>query len=164
MSHPLVSQLKFARSEFRRGLADLPDEDARKRMLPMNAISWMIGHLAWQEQRYWLDRAQGKVMLPHLNENFASGRPATTPALDETWAAWETITEAADVWLDQLESERISAPLAEDYSSVGTFMYRNIYHYWVHLGEAMAVRQLLGHPGLSEFVGDIDTEAPYRTA
>jgi hypothetical protein len=28
----------------------------------------------------------------------------------------------------------------------------------------MAVRQLLGHSGLSEFVGDIDAEAPYRPA
>jgi hypothetical protein len=35
------------------------------------------------------------------------------------------------------------------------------YHYWDHLGEAMAVRQLLGHPDLPTFVGDID-KAPYR--
>lgn len=164
MSHPLVSHLRFARSEFKRGLSSLPDEDAQRRMLPMNSISWMIGHLSWQEQLYWLDRAQGKVLLPHLNEDFAYHGPAITPTLDETWAAWERITVAADIWLDLLESDSIIAPLAEDYSSVGTYMYRTIYHYWYHLGEAMAVRQLLGHSGLSEFVGDIDAEAPYRPA
>ncbi len=97
MSHPLVSHLRFARSEFKRGLSSLPDEDAQRRMLPMNSISWMIGHLSWQEQLYWLDRAQGKVLLPHLNEDFAYHGPAITPTLDETWAAWERITVAADI-------------------------------------------------------------------
>lgn len=164
MSHPLVSQLRFARSELRRGLSSVPEADGQKRMLPMNSISWMIGHLGWQEQRYWLERAQGKILLPHLNEDFAYGNPATTPALKETWVAWETITLAADIWLDQLDSDSIIAPLAEGYSSVGTFLYRTIYHYWYHLGEAMAVRQLLGHSGLPEFVGSIDAEAPFRPA
>jgi len=162
LNHPLVTQLRFARSEFRRGLSGLSEADARKRMLPMNAISWMIGHLGWQEQRNWLERAQGKILLPQLNEDFAYGGPATTPALEETWAAWETITEAADPWLDQLERASITAPLVEGYSSVGTFLYQTIYHYWYHLGEAMSVRQLLGHPGLAEFVGSIDAEAPFR--
>ena len=35
------------------------------------------------------------------------------------------------------------------------------YHYWFHLGEAYAIRQLLGHPDLPEFVGDM-SEALYR--
>ena len=79
MVHPLVSQLRFARSEFRRGLEGLSDADARRRIEPMNCISWNIGHLAWQEQRYWLFRAQGKVLLPAVNEQFAYGAPASTP-------------------------------------------------------------------------------------
>jgi hypothetical protein len=36
------------------------------------------------------------------------------------------------------------------------------YHYWYHLGEALAVRQMLGHRDLPDFVGDIDSQAPYR--
>jgi hypothetical protein len=56
MTHPLVEQLRFTRSEFARGLVGLSQDDAMKRIQPMNAISWMIGHLAWQEQRYWLTR------------------------------------------------------------------------------------------------------------
>jgi hypothetical protein len=35
-------------------------------------------------------------------------------------------------------------------------------HYWFHTGESQAIRQLLGHPNLPDFVGDIGREAPYR--
>jgi len=162
MTHPLVVQLRFSRSEFGRGLAGISEGDARRRILPMNCISWMIGHLAWQEQRYWLFRAQGTLLLPEVNELFAYGAPASTPPLEEAWAAWHAVTEAADPWLDSLSTEKLEVPLAKGFSNVGTFLLRTTYHYWYHLGEAMAVRQSLGHAGLPDFVGDIDTLAPYR--
>jgi hypothetical protein len=38
-----------------------------------------------------------------------------------------------------------------------------IYHYWYHIGESMAIRQMLGHGDLADFVGDLDNEGPYRT-
>lgn len=100
MVHPLVEQLKFARSEFVRGLAGVTASEAQQRFLPMNCISWNVGHLAWQEQRYWLDRAQSKIPLPEVNVNFAYGAQASTPALDDMWSAWRAITAAADPWLD----------------------------------------------------------------
>jgi hypothetical protein len=161
MPHPLVTQLRFTRSEFCRGLAGLPDADARQRLLPMNCISWMLGHLAWQEQRYWLWRAQGQVLLPELNELLAYGKPASTPPLDEMWAAWQLVTSTADPWLDELTTEKLQQPLAAGFANVGTYLRRTTYHYWYHLGEALAVRQLLGHGSLPDFVGDIDGEAPY---
>jgi hypothetical protein len=37
-----------------------------------------------------------------------------------------------------------------------------IYHYWFHSGEALAIRQMLGQSNLPEFVGNIQTQAPYR--
>jgi hypothetical protein len=163
MSHPLVDQLRFARSEFVRGLAGVNDADARKRLLPMNCISWMIGHLAWQEQRYWLFRAQNTILFPELNELLAYGKPASQPALEEIWATWRSVTAAADPWLDQLDTARLQAPLAEGFANIGTFLHRTCYHYWYHLGEAMGVRQMLGHTGLADFVGDIDDLAPYRS-
>jgi hypothetical protein len=122
----------------------------------------MVGHLAWQEQRYWLFRSQGRVLFPDLNELLAYGKPASTPPVDETWATWEAVTAAADPWLDALTPETVRAPLAEGFSSVGTFLLRNTYHYWYHLGEGLAVRQMLGHTGLPDFVGDIDGLAPFR--
>jgi hypothetical protein len=162
MPHPLVTQLRFTRSEFCRGLVGLTDEDARRRLLPMNSISWMLGHLAWQEQRYWLWRAQGQVLLPELVEHLAYGKPATTPPLDEMWTAWRLVTSTADPWLDQLTTATLQLPLAAGLASVGTYLRRTTYHYWYHLGEALAVRQMLGHGPLPDFVGDIDGEAPYQ--
>ena len=35
------------------------------------------------------------------------------------------------------------------------------YHYWFHIGEAHAIRQILGHGELPQFVGDM-SQALYR--
>ena len=78
MTHPLIDQLRFTRSEWLRALDGVNDEDARKRLLPMNSISWTIGHLAWQEQRYWLTFGQGQTPVSELNALVGYGRPATT--------------------------------------------------------------------------------------
>ena len=90
MPHPLIVQLGFTRSEFKRALEGISNADAHRRFLPMNCISWNIGHLAWQEQRYWLTRLQGKTPLPHINELVGYGQPACTPPLAEMWEAWST--------------------------------------------------------------------------
>lgn len=166
MPHPLVEQLRFARSEFKRGLEGLSDEDAVKRVLPMNCISWNIGHLACQEQRFWLYRGQGRVLLPELNEQFAYGAPASTPALADARAAWEEITAASDPWLDMVTTTKLQEQVIVDgvpsQYIFGSLLLRTTYHYWYHTGENMGIRQALGHTGLPDFVGHIDTEAPYR--
>ena len=77
MPHPLVLQLRFTRSEFQRALAGVTDDDARRRFLPMNCLSWNVGHMAWQEQRYWLWRGQDRILLPQINELFANGGDAS---------------------------------------------------------------------------------------
>ncbi|MGH2511477.1 MAG: DinB family protein, partial [Candidatus Limnocylindrales bacterium] len=76
MAHPLVDQLAFTRSEWRRGLRGTSPVGALARIEPMNSIGWIVGHLAWHEQRYWLTRAQGQTPVPELNELVASGGPA----------------------------------------------------------------------------------------
>jgi uncharacterized damage-inducible protein DinB len=168
MPHPLILQLRFARSELQRALEGVRDEEARRRFLPMNCISWNIGHLAWQEQRYWLWRAQGKILLPQVNELFANGAPACTPALDEAWDVWRQITQASDPWLDAVTTATLQEQVLIDGQPsellFGNLLQRVIYHYWYHIGENMAIRQLLGHSNLPEFVGNIDDEAPYRPA
>src|SRR5512138_2546482 len=107
MTHPLVLQLRFTRSEFRRALKGLGEDEARKRFLPMNCISWNVGHLAWQEQRYFLHYAQGQMPWPDINANFAYGAPASTPPLKEMLKAWRNITAATDPWLDSLTPARL---------------------------------------------------------
>src|SRR5687767_12123029 len=100
MPHPLVEQLRFTRAEWQRALRGVPEEDGYRRLEPMNSIGWIVGHLAWQEQAYWLTRGQQKTPLPTLNETVASGGPATTPSLAEMRAAWKMVTALADPWLD----------------------------------------------------------------
>lgn len=165
MPHPLVDQLRFTRREWLRALDGVSDEDAGKRLLPMNSVGWTVGHLAWQEQRYWLTFSQGQTPVPMLNEIVGYGRPASTPALAEMLAAWRTVTEAADPWLDGLTSADLAGEITLRgwrTTTVGSLLLRVVYHYWYHIGEIMAIRQQLGHGDLPEFVGYIDDEAPYR--
>ncbi len=168
MQHPLIEQLRFTRSEFQRAIEGVSEEDACKRHLPMNCISWNVAHLAWQEQRYFVTFARGQVVLPQLNERFANGRPASTPSLAEAQELWRTATRAADEWLDGVTTERLleiyTTPNGEWSTSYGNLLQRVIYHYWYHTGENAAIRQVLGHTGLGQFVGAIDEEAPYRVA
>jgi hypothetical protein len=167
MTHPLVLQLRFTRSEFKRGLAGLSDADARHRVGTMNCISWNIGHLTWQEQRYWLQRLQGKTILPELDTLFCYGCQPITPPLDEMWQAWNTIIAAVDPFLDTLTTadlvpERTFGSGTNTFTTnTGNLMQRVIYHYWYHNGENQAIRQTLQHSGLQEFVGNIDSDAPY---
>jgi hypothetical protein len=166
MTHPLVTQLRFARSELVRALDGVTDEEARRRFELMNCISWMVGHLANQEHTYWVFLGQGQVVAPDLRDLVGYGKPASTPPLEEMWTAWRTVTGAADKYLDTLTPETLTThfewqgkPVDE---SIGTMLQRNIFHYWYHIGESQGVRQLLGHTDLPEFVGDIGVEAPYR--
>jgi uncharacterized damage-inducible protein DinB len=164
--HPLIDQLRFTRSEFARGLAGLRDEEARQRLLPANSISWNVGHLAWQEQRYFLRYAGGEVLFPEIDTAFAYRASASTPPLDEVMMAWRAIVAAADTWLDRLTSDGLlvmAVSKGREITSFGNLLQRTIYHYWYHNGENQAIRQQLGHTDLPQFVGDIDTEAPYRT-
>jgi hypothetical protein len=162
--HPLVEQLRFTRAEFRRGLRGTPPTDGERRLEPMNSISWIVAHMAWHEQRYWLTRGMDTTPVPALNEIAASGGPASTPSLKAMLAAWRKVTAAADPWLDRLTTADLEGPLAGPgaFRTMGSAIQRVIYHYWFHTGEILAIRQVLAHRGLPEFVGDIDGRAPYR--
>lgn len=164
MTHPLVVQLKFTRSEFLRGFKGVTEEEAQQHIGQMNCLSWIVGHLAWQEQRYWLYRAQGITVVPEVGK-FAYGEPASTPVLSEMWDAWNTIIQAVDPYLESLTTDVLTTFMIIDgkphVESVGSMLRRVTYHYWYHNGEAQAIRQMLGHTKLPEFVGAIHDEAPY---
>jgi len=163
--HPLVTQLRFTRSEFRRCFEGVEEAEARQRLQPMNCLSWIVGHLANQEQRCWLIFAQGQTLYPNLNDLVGFGKPASTPPLDEMWSVWQEITQAADAYLDTLTPQALLAyqnrdgkPLPEN---TGTLLMRNIYHYFYHIGEASAIRQMLGHKNLPIYIGEME-EVQYR--
>jgi hypothetical protein len=159
MVHPLVTQLRFARSEFVRGFAGVPPADATRRILPMNCLSWIVGHLASQEHFLWVQMAQGQNIAPGLRQLVGFRQPASTPPWDEMWQLWQAITRAADSYLDGLTPEMLRGHLEWEGETlpedIGITLLRNIYHYWYHLGEAQAVRQMLGHANLPVYVGDM---------
>lgn len=166
MTHPLVDQFRFTRSEWRHGLEGLSEEDAARHFGPMNCISWIVGHLAWHEQRTFLQRPQDIILVPRLNVEFAVGAPMSTPSLKDMLGAWNTVSAAADPYLDSLTTKILMTDLLLNGAPVGQTrgdaLRRITYHYWYHIGESQAIRQMLGHKDLTQYVGDIEGEAPYR--
>lgn len=166
MTHPLVDQLRFTRSEWLRGLEGVSEEDGDCHFGPMNCISWTVGHLAWHEQRTFLQRPQNIILFPQLNELFAYGAPMNTPSLKEMLETWHEITKTADPYLNTLTTETLLTDLLVNGESVGqtrgSALRRITYHYWYHIGEIQAIRQVLEHKNLPDYVGNIETEAPYR--
>ncbi len=166
MAHPLVDQLRFTRGEWLRALRGVPEQDALTRLDPMNSIGWIVFHLAWQEQLNLLTRLDGRTPVPSANEHGVNGEPASTPAFAEAMNAWRAITLATDRVLDGLDEARLAGrlPNAPRTRLIGSAIQRIIYHYWFHIGEITAIRQILGHGEVPEFVGDIDGLAPWRPA
>ncbi len=164
MPHPLVQQLQFTRRRFADGIRDVPPEDAHQRFKPMNSISWIVGHLAVHELRVWVEIAQGRIVAPEVLV-CEGGRPASVPDFESMWHAWEQITTTADDYLNTLTQTDMTRHLMwqgeQQREDIGTMLQRNIYHYWYHLGEAQAIRQMLGHTDLLPFVGHIPPESKY---
>lgn len=165
MTSPLVDQLTFVHSELVRSMEGVTAAEAVQRFGPMNSLSWIVGHLADQEQRYFLT-SQGLAMVaPDLNDLVGFGKPATTPPLDEMWAVWQAITQATAPVLSAMTNDDLLSlpPMGGPRGgSNGTLLLRVITHNWFHIGEGQAIRQLLGHINLPPFVGAIGEEAPFR--
>ena len=161
----LVAQLRFARSEFVRCLDGVSEEDGVRHVQSLNCLSWMVGHLASQEQGLWVFLAQGRKLFPELNERVGYGKPASTPSLTEMWSVFKAVTQAADPYLDSLVPEMLTNHFERNGKkldeNIGTLVMRNTFHYWFHTGQALAVRKLLGHTNLPTFVGDMSAVA-YR--
>lgn len=90
----------------------------------------------------------------------------STPSLKEMLEIWHTVTGSADLYLGLLTTDGLQEDLLRGGKSVGqsvgSGLRRMTYHYWYHIGEIQAIRQMLGHKDLPEYVGNIETEAPYR--
>ncbi|MEO8084992.1 MAG: DinB family protein [Ardenticatenales bacterium] len=167
MPHPIVQQLRFTRSEFQRAVTGVTPEEAARHFGPMNCIGWIVGHLAWQEQMYWLTQAQGRTPAPEVNA-CANGQPMSTPPFEAMWAAWHAVVAEVDAFIEPLDDAALlehtrqrTAPHEPYKESNGTRLLRTTYHYWYHMGELQAIRQMLGHTGLPSFVGAIGDKAPF---
>lgn len=97
---------------------------------------------------------------------YAYGAPMSTPSHQDMLGIWHTVTQAADPYLDRLTTERLQVELLREGQpvgrTIGSALRRATCYYWYHIGEIQAIRQMLGHRDLAEYVGDIEAEAPYR--
>ena len=166
MAHPIVDLLRFTRSEWLRGLRGVTDDHANQHVGQMNSIGWIVGHLTWQEQRSLLWRPRGVVLFPEIQAEFAFGAPMSTPSLKKVRAAWGKVTRAADPFLDSLTTRDLVRDLPLDGKrsgqSLGSAIRRMTFHYWYHIGEIQAIRQVLGHKRLPQYVGNLEAMAAYR--
>jgi uncharacterized damage-inducible protein DinB len=147
--HPLVEMQHVTRGEFLRGLEGLSDEDARRRMEPMNCISWIVGHVAHQERAFFVAWPRGEQPEARYGA-FGYAAPPSQPSLEEAMALWREASEDADALLHSATEEGLRqlvlSPDPEvERENLGTRIVRNIFHYWAHVGEISAIRQVLGH-------------------
>lgn len=145
--HTLVQMYHLTRKEFERNLTGLTEEDARKRIEPMNCIGWIIGHVANQQHTFFVDWPQGRESDPRFQQ-YGYGSPASQPSLAEVMALWKASCDEADVWLNTAtkDSLQLQGPLTSpEEENAGTLLVRCIFHTWCHLGEISSIRQILGH-------------------
>lgn len=128
--------------------------DLERRVGGINSVAWMVGHLAWQEQGYWLV-ARGEPRVADLDD-YGHNPPRQVPRFDELFATWAKVAAAADPWLEGLGEQELRShlrgrPLFER-ENVGTLLTRASSHYYLHIGQITAVRKLLDYP-VPAFVG-----------
>jgi hypothetical protein len=145
--HTLVDMLFLSRREFERNLVGLSDEDARKRIGPMNCISWIIAHVANQHHMFFVAWAQGKEVDSRFSP-YDYGKPASRPPLEEAMALWRDACTGSEDWLKAVTDEilkEIPTVTTPGRENLGALMIRCIFHTWCHLGEISSIRQVLGH-------------------
>lgn len=150
--HTLVQLQQLTRQEFLRGLQGISDEDARKRVEPMNCISWIVAHMAAQERAFFVAWPQGKDVDSQY-QAYGTGSSPSQPPMEETMALWHKTCDEADACLHAATEEdmqRVFPEFREE--NAGTLLVRNIFHYWSHIGEVSAIRQVLGHEKPPQFV------------
>ena len=156
--HTLAQMLELSRQEFDRNLAGLTDEDARKRIEPMNCISWIVAHVANQHHTIFVDWPAGRRTDARY-QPFGYQAPASQPPLDEALALWRDACQESDAWLQTADEAALAQVTPFFGENMGSLLVRCIYHTWHHAGEINAIRQLLGHRA-AEFVDMHDWQYP----
>ena len=166
--HPLVLQLRFTRARVpARPQGRLATPTARMRLGPMNCIAWNVGHLAWQEQRYFVIDRPGAHAVPGARRGVRSRRRRAPRRACPRRSPPGGDPAEADPWLDDAHvgvARRDAGPAraaprddlrqprpADDLPLLVPQRARTR-----RSGSRWATRRL------PQFVGNIDGEAPYR--
>lgn len=157
MTHHLVRKVKHVRQELRRAIEGLSVADMEKRVAGINSVVWIIGHLAWHEQLYWLER-RGLPLVSAQLADYGFGRtvPEHMDTFETLFAQWQKVTESSNDWLESLNTEDLRGHLKGENRSesenIGSKLMRVIGHYYLHIGQITAIRKILGY-NVPPFVG-----------
>ena len=168
--YPTHELAGFALSEFRRGLEGLTEEEIQARTAKadgtqMNAISWIVGHIA----SHWLGVAayatQGEFPAALIGRFNGPSADPTPPPLGEALQMLDDARDATD-WTSTADDALLSTTYHDSptgrHGNVGTALMRAILHTWFHAGEINSVRQMLGHPEIP-FVGSMVDKLEWRS-
>ncbi len=150
MAHHLVRYVWHVRRELERSLENISEADLNREVGGLNSIAWMIGHLAMQEQAYWLFFRGEELVEKNLK---AYGSKVEDPKeFAELFELWKSITEQSNGWLETATTSDLENQFEKAKENTGSLLTRVIGHYYFHIGQIATIRKLLGYdvPG---FVG-----------
>jgi hypothetical protein len=149
MAKPLliVRLLLDARDEFRRVAEAVPNPGRGGAIGRLNPGSFIVAHIASQDDRVWNVGAQGLKGDPWMRDaNAGHGAPRSTPDYAEALAALDRAFARSTTFLEGLDEAELERPLSSGVPgrTVGAQLARSIGHTWAHAGELSALASLVG--------------------
>lgn len=163
---PPVRLLLETRKELWRVLEGLTSTAAETRLeqkgVRLNSIAWIVGHCALQQLYFFSEMATGQRVLSERWERSASGKEDAPVAYHEARALLKATCEETEGFLRALRPQQLSR-IPRDAAGKSflagenwaELLQRAVVHTWLHIGQNIAIRRLLGHtleafPGLLE--------------
>ena len=150
----LVRLLCDAFDELERVAEALPAPGRGRAIGRLNAGSWIVAHLARQQDDYWNAGAQGLDADAWLVEQrVGSGDAPSVPDFAEAVAAFARVRARAIPYLRALRRKDLEAVVRRSPSfgveqTAGELLARSVGHCFAHTGELAAIASLVGAPDL----------------
>ena len=145
----LVRLLWDAFDELERVAAALPTPGQGRAIGRLNAGSWVVAHVAQQQEAYWCTGAQGldpDEWLAGLEVGF--GSEPSVPDYRESLDAFARTRARSIPYLRSLRDEDLESVMAGRAETVGDLLVRAVGHVFVHTGELATIASLVGAPDL----------------
>lgn len=150
----LVRLLWDAYDEVERVAGALPTPGQGRAIGRLNAGSWIVAHVAQQQEAYWCTGAQRldpDEWLAGLDVGF--GSEPSVPDYAESLAAFGRVRARAIPYLRSLRDVDLDSVMESSAGSgraptVGDLLVRSVGHLFVHTGELATIASLVGAPDM----------------
>ena len=155
LAEHLVELLYQSWRDLDEAISGLTSADAESRYEELSRIAWTVGHVTQQVDSWFNVRFQGESPHPVLSDPMfhtgASGESAPWP---EVLAGVEEVRRRARAFLDGLAPADLDRTVAYDGGieylrpgglRLGYALVRTAAHHFLHAGEILTIRSLLGH-------------------